>query len=126
MLYPSLAFETSDNSSSFFGNNAGFVLEFAMGGGPFSIGLWPLFYSISNDTNDCSGIWGSGGVSSTWPPSNGLWGAGGLTVKYLGRIISYEAIIGSIGKMKNNAIVNTTGTSCRYIDTELNTLNMES
>ena len=127
MLYSSLAFETNDTSLYFFGNNTGFALIFQLGDEPSSVGYWPLFYSISNDTNICTNIWGSSGVGSMWPPNNGdgLWGASGLTVEYPGEPVSYEALIGSLSQMKNSVIVNTVGISCSYVDTELSTLNTE-
>ena len=121
--YPSMAFETSDTSSSFFSNNTGFALVFSMGDNPTDAanGEWPLYYSISNDTLTCSGIWGTAAVGSIWPPSSGLWGASGLTVEYPGEPVSYEAIIGSLSQIKNSV-----GISCQYVDTELSALNTES
>ncbi|MGC8571634.1 MAG: hypothetical protein ACP5L1_10015, partial [Caldivirga sp.] len=127
--YPSMAFETSDTSSSFFSNNTGFALVFSMGDNPTDAanGGWPLFYSISNDSLMCSGIWGSSGVGYEWPPSSGdgLWGAGGLTINYGNKPVTYEAFIGSISQMKNSVIANTVSIACQYVDTKLSALNTE-
>ncbi|WP_291766624.1 GNAT family N-acetyltransferase, partial [Caldivirga sp. UBA161] len=112
MLYPSLAFEVNDTSPLFFSNNTAFALEFEMGDEPSNVGNWPLYYSISNDTLTCSGIWGSSGVGSMWPIGSESWGASGLTIKYPSEPVSYDAIIGSISKMKNNIIINTVGITC--------------
>jgi len=127
-VYPSIAFETNDTSSSFFGNNTNFALEFSMGNGQLTVGKWPLYYSISNDISSCTGIWGSSGIGSSWPPSpsNGdqAWGASGSTTELrYDNAISYVAAVGSLSQMGNNGFANAVGISCSYVDTDLSSLN---
>jgi len=127
-VYPSMAFETSDTSSSFFGNNGNFALEFSMGNGQLTVGEWPLYYSISDDIANCKGIWGSSGIGSSWPPSpsssNHAWGASGSTTELrYDNIVSYDAGVGSLSQMGNNGFANTVGILCSYVDTNLSSLN---
>ena len=127
-VYPSMAFETNDTSSSFFSNNTNFALEFSMGNSPLTVGEWPLYYSISNDVSNCTGIWGASGIGSSWPPSpsngNQAWGASGSTteLRYENKV-SYDAAVGSLSQMENNGFANSVGISCSYVDTDLSSLN---
>ncbi|MEL9990293.1 MAG: hypothetical protein QXP98_01930 [Thermoproteus sp.] len=135
-LYPSMAFETDDTSSSFFNYNTNFAVELEMGPNYYSVGYWPLYYSISNDGIYCASqgynIWGSSGVGTSWPPSPSsnsyAWGASGLT--YLGTSPQiYVAVVGSLQRIGNvlQPIIqgppNVVGISCSYVDTELTSLN---
>ncbi|MEM0187075.1 MAG: hypothetical protein QXG88_07820, partial [Thermoproteus sp.] len=134
-FYPSMAFETNDMSSSFFSYNTKFAVKFEMGPNYYSVGYWPLFYSISNDPAcifQGYNIWGSSGVGTSWPPgpsSNSYaWGASGLT--YLGTSPQiYVALVGSLQQIQNvlQPIIqgppNVVGISCSYVDTELTSLN---
>jgi len=129
MIYPSIAFETNDTSSSFFSNNSRFALLLQLGNEPSSVGSWPLFYSISNDTSLCSDIWGTAGAGLMWPPNSGdgLWGAsGGTTELIYEHVVSYNAAVGSISQVKKSGLTNTIGVECRYIDTNLSALNMKT
>ncbi|GAB6943756.1 hypothetical protein JCM14467A_05380 [Vulcanisaeta sp. JCM 14467] len=126
-FYPSIAFETNDTSTSFFGGNTNFALELQVGNSPSSVGEWPLYYSISNDTWVCQGIWGSSGVGTTWSPSNTVWGASGSTTEITyERLISYDAAVGSIGQLRVHGYTNTVGIACNYVDTDLSALNTKT
>ncbi|MEM0185556.1 MAG: hypothetical protein QXG88_00005, partial [Thermoproteus sp.] len=123
VLYPSMAFETDDTSSSFFNYNTNFAVGFEMGPNPSNPGSWPLYYSISNNTAYCASqgynIWGSSGVGTSWPPANTVWGASGATLQpnY------YLAAVGSISQMQNSGLLNVYPISCQYVDGQLSSLN---
>ncbi|AEA12858.1 hypothetical protein TUZN_1382 [Thermoproteus uzoniensis 768-20] len=122
IFYPSIAFETNDTSSSFFGNNTDFALSFQMGDSPYDVGEWPLYYSISNDLT-CQSVWGTSCVGNTWPPTNTVWGASGLTVLYYYGS-SYDGAVGSTGLLQSQGYANVVGVSCNYVDTDLSSLNV--
>lgn len=122
VLYPSMAFETNDTSSSFFGDNAGFALEFQMGDSPEDVGEWALYYSISNDSIACGNIWGTSAVGSTWPPPNAVWGASGMTVLYYYGSV-YDGAVGSTSQLQSQRYANVVGISCSYVDADLSSLN---
>ena len=123
VLYPSMAFETNDTSSSFFGDNAGFALEFQMGDSLEDVGEWALYYSISTDSIACGNIWGTSAVGSAWPPPNAVWGASGMTVLYYYGSV-YDGAVGSTSQLQSRGYANVVGISCNYVDTDLSSLNV--
>ncbi|MGC9118009.1 MAG: hypothetical protein ACP5I3_03340 [Thermoproteus sp.] len=123
IFYPSIAFETNDTSSSFFGNNTGFALDFQMGDSPYDVGEWPLYYSISEDLPTCQNVWGTSDVGNTWPPANTVWGASGSTVLYYYGS-SHDGAVGSTSLLWSKGYANVVGISCNYVDTDLSSLNV--